>query len=255
MFRLDGKVALITGAGSGIGAAIARSYAEAGAVVELGDVNVNAAEERAAEIRSHGAKAHAFALDVAMPDECAQAARDVLTRHGRLDILVNNAGVGHVGTLLQTAPEDMQRLWSVNVLGAFHLTREFLPGMLERARGNIINIASIGGIVAVRNRLAYTTTKFALVGFTKAVALDHARQGIRCNCICPCRVETPFVTAMIEQYPDPVAARAEMESTQAIGRMARPDEIAAAAVYLGSDASAAVTGSSLIIDGGWTAGK
>jgi len=109
--------------------------------------------------------------------------------------------------------------------------------------------------VGIRDRVAYTTTKFAVVGFTKAVALDHARDGIRCNCICPGRVETPFVTAMIAQYPDPAKARLEMEATQANGRMVRTDEVAAAALYLASDASGAVTGSSLIVDGGWTAGK
>jgi NAD(P)-dependent dehydrogenase (short-subunit alcohol dehydrogenase family) len=127
--------------------------------------------------------------------------------------------------------------------------------MLARRSGTIINVASIAGIVAVRDRLAYTTTKFAVVGFTKAVALDHAREGIRCNCICPGRVETPFVTAMIAQYPDPARARAEMESTQATGRMAAPAEIAAAALYLASDEAASVTGTALLVDGGWTAGK
>src|SRR5690606_31875387 len=150
------------------------------------------------------------------------AADEVHHRHGHLDILVNNAGIGHVGTLLTTTVEDLQRLWSVNVRGVFQLTRAFLPRMIERGSGNIINLASIAGVVGVRDRLAYTTTKFAVVGFTKALALDHARQGIRCNCICPGRVETPFVTAMLAQYPDPARARAEMESTQAIGRMARP---------------------------------
>jgi 2-keto-3-deoxy-L-fuconate dehydrogenase len=259
MFSLNGKIALVTGAGSGIGAAIAESFVAAGATVFVSDVNAAAAEREAdrlralAKSRSESSQVvHALRLDVAQEEDCAAAARKVAQEHGRLDVLVNNAGIGHVGT---TTPADLERLWRVNVLGVFQVTRAFLPGMIDRRRGNIINIASIGGIVAVRNRLAYTTTKFAVVGFTKAVALDHAAQGIRCNCICPCRVETPFVSAMIAQYPDPARARAEMEATQAIGRMARPDEVAAAALYLASDAANAVTGSSLILDGGWTAGK
>jgi NAD(P)-dependent dehydrogenase (short-subunit alcohol dehydrogenase family) len=127
--------------------------------------------------------------------------------------------------------------------------------MIDRQYGNIINLASIGGVVAVRDRLAYCTTKFAVVGFTKCLALDHAMQGIRANCICPGRVETPFVSARLKEYPDPEKAYREMASTQAIGRMARPEEIAAAALYLACDESSFVTGMEFIIDGGWSAGK
>lgn len=255
MFRLDGKVVLVTGAGSGIGAAIAEACATAGAQVMVTDVHPEAAQAQARRIEDAGGRVESWTLDVTREDDALRAAAEVQRRFGRLDVLVNNAGIGFVGTLLQTGLPDLQRLWAVNVQGAFLVTRAFLPGMLERRAGNIVNLASIAGIVGVRDRLAYTTTKFAVVGFTKALALDHARDGIRCNCICPGRVETPFVSAMIAQYPDPARARAEMEATQAIGRMARPDEIAAAAVYLASDAAGSVTGSALIIDGGWSAGK
>ena len=117
--------------------------------------------------------------------------------HDRLDVLVNNAGIGHVGTLLQTTGADLDRLYAVNVRGVFNVTKAFLPAMVERRHGVIINLASIGGIVAVRDRAAYCATKFAIVGLTKSIALDHALQGIRCNCICPGRVETPFVTARL----------------------------------------------------------
>jgi NAD(P)-dependent dehydrogenase (short-subunit alcohol dehydrogenase family) len=127
--------------------------------------------------------------------------------------------------------------------------------MIERGNGNIINLASIGGVLAVRDRLAYCTTKFAVVGLTKSIALDHARQGIRCNCICPGRVETPFVAARLKEYPDPEAAYQEMASTQALGRMAKPVEIAHAALYLASDESSFVTGTDFLIDGGWSVGK
>jgi NAD(P)-dependent dehydrogenase (short-subunit alcohol dehydrogenase family) len=168
---------------------------------------------------------------------------------------VNNAGVGHVGNLLQTGASDLDRLYSVNVRGVFNCCKTFVPAMLERGMGSVISLASIGGIVAVRDRLAYTTTKFAVVGLTKAMALDHSHTGVRFNCICPGRVETPFVQARIAEYPDPKQAYRDMASTQLTGRMVRPDEVAAAALYLAADESAMVTGSTLMIDGGWSAGK
>jgi len=172
-----------------------------------------------------------------------------------LDILVNNAGIGHVGDLLATSAADLDRLHAVNVRGPFNLCRALVPAMLERRRGSVINLASIGGVLAVRERLAYTMTKHAVVGLTKALALDHSHTGVRFNAICPGRVETPFVQARIAGYPDPAQAYRDMASTQLNGRMARPDEIAAAALYLAADESAMVTGSTLLVDGGWSAGK
>jgi 2-keto-3-deoxy-L-fuconate dehydrogenase len=132
------------------------------------------------------------------------------------------------------------------------VTKTFLPGMLQRGRGSIVNMASVGGTVGIRDRLAYCTTKFAVVGLTKSMALDHAPNGIRVNCICPGRVQTPFVEARLREYPDPEKAYREMCSTQAVGRMGKPEEIAAAALYLASDEAAFVTGSALMIDGGWS---
>jgi NAD(P)-dependent dehydrogenase (short-subunit alcohol dehydrogenase family) len=137
----------------------------------------------------------------------------------------------------------------------FSLTKAFVPKMLERRYGVIVNMSSVGGIAAVKARVAYCTTKFAVVGFTKCLALDHALGGIRANCICPGRVETPFVKARISEYPDPQKAYEEMAATQALGRMGKPEEIAAAAHYLASDEAAFVTGTALVIDGGFTVGK
>jgi 2-keto-3-deoxy-L-fuconate dehydrogenase len=255
MFSLKDRVALITGAASGIGEAIAKTFASAGAHVFVADRDRTGGEAVANAIRGAKQSADFLELDVTNEAQCEAARAAVHTKFGRLDVLVNNAGVGHVGTILQTNGADMDRLYSVNVRGVFNLTKAFLPGMIAQKHGVVINLASIGGVVAVRDRLAYTTTKFAVVGFTKAIALDHALDGIRCNCICPGRVETPFVKARLVEYPDPQKARREMESTQAIRRMAQPDEIAAAALYLASDESAFVTGTDFIIDGGWTAGK
>ena len=255
MFRLDNKVALVTGAGSGIGAAIAEVFARAGAHVYAGDRDPDGGHKTVETIRRAKGAGDFIELDVTDEAQCEKAGRTVHGKFNRLDVIVNNAGIGHVGTMLQTTGADMDRIYSVNVRGMFNVTRVFLPAMIERKYGVIINMASIGGVVGVRDRLAYTTSKFAVVGFTKALALDHALDGVRVNCICPGRVETPFVKARLAEYPDPEKARHEMSATQALGRMAQPEEIAAAALYLASDESAFVTGTDFIIDGGWSAGK
>lgn len=255
MFSLQNKITLVTGAGSGIGQAIAETFAQAGARVYVADRDAKAGEETVTRINRAGGLAEFIALDVSREEDCEHARHTVHSAHGRLDVLVNNAGIGHVGTLLQTTGADLDRLYSVNVRGVFNVTKAFLPAMIERHYGVIVNLASIGGIVAVRDRAAYCATKFAIVGLTKSVALDHALEGIRCNCICPGRVETPFVTARLKEYPDPGQAYRDMASTQAMQRMGRPEEIAAAALYLASDEAGFVTGSELIIDGGWNAGK
>ncbi|ODS59473.1 MAG: short-chain dehydrogenase [Acidobacteria bacterium SCN 69-37] len=254
MFELTGKRALVTGAGSGIGEATAVALASRGAVVVIADRDEINGTRVARSIAEAGGTATFVALDVTDETSCASAIARATTE-GPIDILVNNAGIGHVGTIVTTAGSDLDRMYAVNVRGVFNVTKACLGGMIERRRGSIVNLASIGGIVGIRDRLAYCTTKFAVVGLTKSMALDHATDGIRVNCVCPGRVETPFVAARLKEYADPEAAYREMASTQAVGRMARPEEIAAAIVYLASDESAFITGSALIIDGGWSAGK
>jgi NAD(P)-dependent dehydrogenase (short-subunit alcohol dehydrogenase family) len=255
MFDLTDKIALVTGAASGIGEAIAKTLAAAGAFVYVADIDVRSGNRVANEIID--AKRHALFvhLDLADPGSCLAAAEVVHEEWDRLDILVNNAGIGHVGTILQTASADLDRLYQVNVRGAFELTKAFIPKMIERNHGVVVNTSSIGGIVALKDRIAYCMTKFAIVGFTKCLALDHAMQGIRANAICPGRVETPFVKARIAEYPDPEKAYREMAATQAVGRMATPEEIAAAVLYLASDEAAFVTGTAMEIDGGFSVGK
>jgi 2-keto-3-deoxy-L-fuconate dehydrogenase len=251
MFDLTNKSALVTGAGSGIGAAIASTFAAAGARVFVTDRTDASARATAATLSN----AVAMALDVTDEQQCAAAAGQVLANGRGLDVLINCAGIGHVGTILQTEGADLDRLYTVNVRGVFNVSKVFLPSMLQRRSGSIINIASVGGVVGIRDRVAYCTSKFAVVGLTKSMALDHALAGVRINCICPGRVETPFVAKRLAEYPDPEQARREMTESQAVGRMGRPDEIAAAALYLASDESAFITGSALMIDGGWSAGK
>jgi NAD(P)-dependent dehydrogenase (short-subunit alcohol dehydrogenase family) len=253
VFDLTGKVAAITGAGSGIGEAIAHAFSKAGAIVYVLDRDEGAGMSVAAAINSDGGRATFHSLDVSSEPACNRAGQRILSEAGRCDILVNNAGIGHVGTVLTTTPEDLDRLYLVNVKGILHMTRALLPGMIERKWGSVINLASIGGIVAVKDRFAYCATKFAVVGMTKCMAVDHADSKVRFNAICPGRVETPFVQARINEYPDPKKAYEEMASTQLLKRMGRPEEIATAALYLAADESAFVTGSSLIIDGGMSA--
>lgn len=254
MFELTGRRALVTGAGSGIGEATAVALARQGAIVYVADRDEVGGQRVAGAITASGGTAAFVTADVTDEDACAVAVARV-EGDGPLDILVNNAGIGHVGTITTTDGTDLDRLYAVNVRGVFNMSKAAIGPMLERSRGVIVNIASIGGIVGIRDRLAYCTTKFAVVGLTKCMALDHATQGIRVNCICPGRVETPFVSARLREYPDPEAAYREMASTQAIGRMGRPEEIAAAVVYLASDEAALITGTALATDGGWSAGK
>jgi NAD(P)-dependent dehydrogenase (short-subunit alcohol dehydrogenase family) len=252
MFSMNNKVAVVTGAGSGIGEAIALALAQVGAVVYVAERDVSSGQKVAATL---GERGRFIQTDVSSEQSCQALAAAVHAAHGRCDVLVNNAGIGHVGTVLTTAEADLDRLYSVNVKGILFMCRAFVPRMIERQSGSVINLASIGGILAVRDRFAYCTTKFAVVGMTRCMALDHADSKVRFNCICPGRVETPFVTARLKEYPDPKKAYEEMAGTQLLKRMGRPEEIAAAALYLASDESAFVTGSALIIDGGWSAGK
>ncbi|KXK06966.1 MAG: 3-oxoacyl-(acyl-carrier-protein) reductase [Acidobacteria bacterium OLB17] len=252
MFDLRNKTAFVTGAASGIGEAIAETLSAAGAFVFVADIDRERGSSVAESLCTSGREAEFIELDVSSHEGCIRAAARVVDSRGGLDILVNNAGIGFVGTISQTDAEDLDRLYSVNVRGAFSLTKAFIGGMIERRRGVVINIASIGGVVAIADRLAYCTTKFAVVGFTKCLALDHARDGIRAVAVCPGRVETPFVRERLAEYPDPEVAYREMSATQAVGRMATPEEIAASVLYLASDEAAFVTGTAFEIDGGFS---
>jgi len=256
MFRFEDKVALVTGAGSGIGEAIARLFAAQGAMVIITDIQPDAASV-AAHIRVMGQQAESLVLDVADEAQVVAAFADVQARHGRLDVVVNNAGISHVGNILETSVDDWERIMRVNARGVFLCAREAVRAMLQQipAGGSIINMASVAGQIAVDRRFPYGASKGAVIAMTRSIASDFATQGIRCNAICPGTVQTPFVEGYLTRNfaGQEDAEREKLHARQPIGRMGKPDEIAAAVLYLASDEAAFVTGSALVIDGGWTA--
>ncbi len=249
-FSLASKVALVTGAGSGIGEAIALRFARAGALVWAADVNEEAARNTIRLIRADGGEGEALRLDVTNDADFLAA----LARVPIVDVLVANAGIGHVGTVLTTSVADFERILSVNVVGVLRTLKTWMPGMVERKRGAVVVTGSTAGLEGLVDRFAYTASKHAVVGMMRCAALDHATSGVRVNAVCPGRVETPFVKARLREYPDPEAAYREMASTQAQRRMGTPEEIAHAALFLASDEASFITGAALAVDGGWTAG-
>ena len=257
MFRLDNKIAIVTGAGSGIGREIALLYAQQGAQVVVAEVNMTAADAVVAEITTAGGTAGAQAMDVADEAAVQTAIAATVARYGRLDILVNNAGISSVGNLLETSAAEFDRVIAVNLRGVFLCAKYAVAQMVAQAPagGILVNIASVAGMIAIDRRAAYGTSKGGVIALTRSIAIDFVGQGIRANAICPGTVHTPFVEGYLARnfagQEDTV--RAQLHARQPIGRMGEPHEIAAAALYLASDEAAFVTGSSLVIDGGWTA--
>jgi NAD(P)-dependent dehydrogenase (short-subunit alcohol dehydrogenase family) len=245
LFRVDGKLAVITGGASGIGEAAARMFADAGARVIVADLDEGRGQELAASL----AGAEFRRCDVT-DERSVGRLFDGLTR---LDILVNSAGIGLVGNVRETELEDFRRLLRVNVEGTFLCIKASLE-LLTRVRGSVINIGSVAGLVGVKRRFAYCSTKGAVIAMTRQLAVDYPTQ-IRVNCIAPGTVDSPFVEAYLERYHkhEKEKVRTELNQRQPVGRMGRPDEIAALALYICSPAADFMNGSIITIDGGWTA--
>lgn len=243
MDRFAGWTVIVTGAASGIGYEMARLfYAEH-------------AEVFAADLTGQPpAGCHGEQVDVADSDEVRALVDRAVIRTGRLDVICNNAGIGSIADPLGCSVEEWDRVFAVNAKGVFLGTKHALPQMLKQGRGAIVNTASVAGLVGLRDRTAYCASKGAVIALTRQVAIQYAGTGVRCNCICPGTVDSPWVGRLLEQTDDPAGRRAELIERQPIGRLAEPVEIAKAALYLASDDAAFITGSELVIDGGLLAG-
>ncbi len=252
MFRLDGESALVTGAGSGIGRAIALTLAGNGARVFVLDRDVGAAADTVAATRQAGGAADAIECDVGDAASVRIAFERVDAAGARVDILVNNAGIAHIGTVESTSEEDLDRVYAVNVKGIHLCSQAGVRRMLQHRGGVILNLASIASLIGLTDRFAYSMSKGAVLAMTRSIAVDYVKQGIRCNCICPARVHTPFVDGYIRRnYPGREQEMfRELSEYQPMGRMGTPEEVAALALYLCSDEAAFITGQAYPIDGG-----
>lgn len=253
IFSLEGRSVIITGGASGIGLAISKLFADQGGDVHILELNESLAEEVAAEIRNSGLKATAHGVNIA-DQEKVKSVVQTIADTGGIDILVNNAGIAHVGNALNTSEADFDRIVNVNIKGPYNCIQAVLPYMLAKSKGVILNMASIAATIGIPDRFAYSTSKGAVISMTLSVAKDYLKQGIRCNCISPARVHTPFVDGFISKnYPGKEQEMFEkLSATQPIGRMAKPEEIAYLALYLCSDEAGFITGCDYTIDGGFT---
>jgi len=249
MFQLINKTAVVTGGGSGIGKAVALLFAKAGARVIVADFNKDAGLQTIGEIEASGGNAEGLFLDVSRQEEVVAAFEQLPV----IDILVNSAGISHIGKADTTAEADFDRVYSVNVKGVYNTLYAAIPRMKAQGGGVILNMASIASSVGLPDRFAYSMSKGAVLAMTLSVAKDYIADGIRCNCVSPARVHTPFVDGFLaKNYPGKEKEMFDkLSKTQPIGRMAKPDEIAALILYLCSDEAGFITGCDYPIDGGF----
>lgn len=242
--RFEGRAALVTGAASGIGAEISRRLLAEGAWVLAGDLDPQGAPDGCERVT----------LDVTREQDMVAAIERVVSERGRLDLLFNNAGIGSTKDVTECSVEEWDRVFAVNARGVFIGCKHGVAQMLRQGGGVIVNTASIAGLVGLRDRAAYCASKGAVVSLTKQVALQYADRGVRCNCVCPGTVDTPWVGRLLDQAGDSAAARAALIGRQPLGRLGTAQEIAGAALFLASDEASFMTGSALVIDGGILAG-
>lgn len=250
MERLSGKRSIVTGAGSGIGRAIALRFAAEGARVVISDVDGEAAARVAAEA---GGETLVRKTDVTSTSEVETLVQTSVEEWGGLDVMVNNAGIGVAGTTTVTTEEDYERVMDVCLRGTFLGMKHAIPAIRDSEGGSVINMSSVAALVGIADRAVYSAAKGAILAITRAAAIDHVEEGVRVNCIAPGTVDTPWIGRITAGYEDPEEARRNMQARQPHGRLVTPEEIAAMAAYLASDESASVIGACMVVDGGVTA--
>jgi NAD(P)-dependent dehydrogenase (short-subunit alcohol dehydrogenase family) len=251
--RLAGKVAVITGAASGIGAATARLFATEGARVALADVDGQQLESIVQEVRSSGGSAIGQETDVREPEQIESLVEATVDQFGKLDILYANAGIGHRGTVTEMDVDDFERLIAINLRGPFLCSRYAIPHIAAAGGGSVVFTASELALVGSPGSAVYSATKAGLIGMARSMALDHAKEGIRVNCICPGATDTPMLRRSIDGADDSASFSESILQRMPLGRLGQPNDIAQAALFLASDESSFVTGTALVVDGGWTA--
>ena len=252
-FSLKDKVAIITGGGSGIGASIARVFGQQDAIVHILDIDAEPGQKVVEEIQADDGKAFFHLCDVTDHDRVESVFNEIVAKSGQLDLLVNNAAIAHIGSVVNTTPEDMDRLYQVNIRSVFSCLHFGVKHMKNSGGGAILNIASIASVVGLEDRFAYSMSKGAVYSMTFSIAKDYLKDNIRCNAIGPARIHTPFVDKFLNQnYPGKEQEMFDkLSATQPIGRMGKPEEVAWLAAYLCSDEATFITGSFYPIDGGF----
>jgi NAD(P)-dependent dehydrogenase (short-subunit alcohol dehydrogenase family) len=250
--RFKGEVAVVTGAASGIGEAAAIAFAQEGAGVVIVDTDREQGEVVARKIEEQGGDVLVVPADVAREDEVQRMVEDVSARWGRLDVLVNNAGIYYQADVLDTPSDVWNDVLAVNLSGAFLCTKYAVPVMIRGGGGAVVNVASEAGLVGIKGQVAYNVSKGGMIALTRSCAVDLAGKGIRVNCVCPGTSDTPLVHAAVNRASDPAAARRALEEVRPLNRLGRPEEIAAAILYLASSEAGYATGAILSVDGGYT---
>jgi 2-keto-3-deoxy-L-fuconate dehydrogenase len=253
MFNLAEKVAIVTGGGSGIGKAVALLFSKNNAIVHILELNKGLAEETVKQIKLTGMTAYAHACDVTSQQETQTAIREIIKLSGKIDIVVNCAGIAHIGKLDNTTEEDFDKVFRVNVKGTYNVMLACIGQMVKQNSGVVLNLGSIASSIGIPDRFAYAMSKGAVLSMTLSVAKDYLKNNIRCNCISPARIHTPFVDNFIKNnYPGREEEMFQkLSKTQPIGRMGKPEEVATLALYLCSDEASFITGSDYPIDGGF----